>query len=81
MWRWFLLHYTDKKIIYSWLVWYWKQYNIEWKKRIKKKIRSIQHWLHWYYSKHYKDKIYYWEQAEECFRQLQEELHLINKLK
>ena len=71
----FLENYTRPNILYAFRVFFGDKYNIEWKRRAKKKIHSIVYWLQLYNSKHYKDKDKYWNEARECFEQLQEELN------
>jgi hypothetical protein len=71
----FLENYTRPNILYAFSVFYGDRYNLEGKRRAKKKIHSIQYWLRLYYSKRYKDKNKYRNEARECFEQLQEELN------
>lgn len=70
----FLENYTRPNVLYAFMVFYGDRYNLDGKRRAKKKIHSIVYWLKLYNSKHYKDKAKYWSEARECYEQLQQEL-------
>lgn len=70
----FIENYTKPNVLYAFMVFYGDRYNLDGKRRAKRKIHSIVYWLKLYNSKHYKDKAKYWSEARECYEQLQQEL-------
>ena len=70
----FLMNYTSRNLLNAFRIFYGDKYDLEWNRKAKRKIHSIQYWLKLYFSKKYKDKTKYWNEARECFEQLQEVL-------